>query len=139
MRVLLDTNVVSELRRSGADPRVVQRVTELGPEDTYLSVITVGELVYGVNRLAVGKKRRALEAWILALEQTYASRILPIDAEITHVWGEVTAKCDAKGKPLSPQDGLIAATALRHGLYLMTRNVDDFSETGVRLIDPWTA
>ena len=139
MRVLLDPNVVSEVRLSDADARVVQRVREIQPEDTYLSVITIGELVYGVKRLAAGKKRSALEAWLLTLEQSHASRILMVDSETTHTWGEVTAACEAKGKTMPPQDGLIAATALRHGLHLMTRNVNDFECAGVLLINPWEA
>jgi predicted nucleic acid-binding protein len=139
MRVLLDTNVVSEFRRVSPDPRVVQRVREVRPEDTYLSVITVGELVYGVQRLPAGKKRRALEAWVLALEQSYAPRILAVDSETTHAWGELTATCEAGGKKLPPQDGLIAATALRNGLHLMTRNVKNFESTGVLVINPWEA
>ena len=137
MRVLLDTNVVSEIRRHDANPLVVQRVQAIKPDDTYLSVITVGELVYGVKRLAAGKKRRELEAWVMALQRTYAARILSVDLETAHVWGEVTAICQTKGRPLPTQDGLIAATALRHGLHLMTRNVKDFAPTGVLLINPW--
>jgi len=137
MRVLLDTNVVSEFRRVNPNPRVIQRVRELRPEDAYLSVITVGELVYGAKRLPKGKKRRGLEAWILTLEQAYGSRILTVDSETTHVWGELTATCEAKGRGLPPQDGLIAATALRHGLHLMTRNVADFEGTGVLVMNPW--
>lgn len=62
----------------------------------------------------------------ISLEQSYASRILTVDSETTHAWGEVAAVCEAKGRTLPPQDGLIAASALRHGLHLMTRNVKDF-------------
>jgi predicted nucleic acid-binding protein len=137
MRVLLDTNVVSEFRRVSPNPRVIERVKELRPEDAYLSVITVGELVYGTKRLSPGKRRRALEAWILALERSYASRILAVDSETTHAWGELTAACEAQGKTLPPQDGLIAATALRNGLHLMTRNARDFESTGVLVVNPW--
>lgn len=139
MRVLLDTNVVSELRRSAADPRVIQRVKQITPEDTYISVITIGELVYGAKRLPPSKKRRDLEAWLTSLEQSYASRILIIDSETTHVWGEVVAVTEAQGRTLPLQDGLIAATALRNGLHLMTRNVKDFEGSGVLLINPWEA
>jgi predicted nucleic acid-binding protein len=139
LRVLLDTNVVSELRRSGADARVLQRVRAITPEDVYLSVITIGELAYGIKRLAAGKKRLQLEAWLVSLEQSYASRVLSIDAETTRAWGELTAVAEGNGQTLSPQDGLIAATALRHGLHLMTRNAKDFRGTGVLLINPWEA
>ena len=84
-----------------------------------------------------GKKRRELEAWLIVLEHSYVSRILSVDAETAHTWGEVAAVIRATGRDLQPQDGLIAATALRHGLHLMTRNVKDFEGTGVLLINPW--
>ena len=137
MRVLLDTNVISEIRRPRADARVVQRVRDLQPQDTFMSVITIGELVYGMTRLPAGKKRRELEAWLIALEQSYASRILPVDSETARAWGEIAAAVGANARTLPPQDGLIAATALRHGLHLMTRNTKDFEGTGVLLINPW--
>lgn len=135
--MLLDTNVVSELRRTNAEPRVVQRVRAILPQDTYLSVITIGELVYGVKRLPAGKKRLELEEWLIALERSHASRVLSIDSETTRAWGELTALAADNGQTLSPQDGLIAATALRHGLHLMTRNTRDFPSTGVLLLNPW--
>jgi predicted nucleic acid-binding protein len=139
LSVLVDTNVVSELRRSEADRRVVERVRSFSPNDTYLSVVTIGELAYGIKRLPAGKRRADLDSWLIALEQSYAARVLPVDSETAHVWGELTAAAEARGLKLSPQDGLIAATALRHGLHLATRNIKDFQGTGVLLIDPWEA
>ena len=137
MRVLLDTNVISEIRRATADPLVVGHVRAIGPQDTYLSAITIGELVYGASRLPASARRRDFEAWITSLRQTYAARILGVDVETASTWGELTASREAIGRPLAPQDGLIAATAIRHGLHLMTRNTKDFQATGVQLIDPW--
>lgn len=137
MRVLFDTNVVSEPQQAAPNVRVLQRVRSVLPENSYLSVITVGELAYGVKRLSPGKKQAALEAWLVALEQSYASRILNVDIETTRIWAEITVASEAKGRPLQPQDGLIAATAIRHGLHLMTRNTADFEHTGVLLINPW--
>ena len=106
MRVLLDTNVISELLQPSLDARVVRCVRELGSEDSYLSVIAIGELVYGVKRLAAGLKRTELESWLAALEQRYAARILAIDTETTHIWGEIAAVCAEKGCTLPPQDGV---------------------------------
>ena len=71
------------------------------------------------------------------LEQDYAERILPVDAETARVWGELTAAAQSGGKAVSVSDGLIAATAIRHGLHVMTRNVSDFRDTGAMLINPW--
>ena len=137
MRVLLDTNVLSEIRRSDADPAVVQRIRDISSENAYLSSITIGEIVYGIARLPQSKKRRELEAWLIGIEQTYTGRILPLDAEAAHIWGALAAQCQSTGDPLSVQDAQIAATAIRHGLHVMTRNVGDFEPTGVRLINPW--
>ena len=137
MRVLFETNVVSELRRPTPDARVVRYVQSIPPEDGYLSVITVGELEYGIKRLEPGEKRTSLEAWLGELVQGYASRVLGIDAETARIWGEIAAIRAAAGRPLQPQDGLIAATALRHGLHLVTRNSGDFEQTGVLTVNPW--
>lgn len=137
MRALFDTNVVSETMRSKPDARVVRCVKAVLPEDSYVSVITFGELIYGMKRLSTGTKRSSLEAWLSALEQTYASRILDVDLDTTRIWGELTPACETKGRSLQPQDGLIAATALQHGLHLVTRNTTDFEHTGVLMVNPW--
>lgn len=139
MRALFDTNVVSELKRAAPDARVVRCVRAVLPENSYLSVVTLGELACGAKRLPVGKKRSSLEAWVSALEQGYGSRILGIDIETAHIWGTLAAALEAKGRAIQPQDGLIAATAIRHGLHLVTRNNADFEHTGVLIINPWEA
>ncbi|MBY0313523.1 MAG: type II toxin-antitoxin system VapC family toxin [Phycisphaerales bacterium] len=137
MRLLLDTNVVSEARRVSPDPRVQARISALNDEDTFVSVITVGELAYGIQRLAAGQKRRKLEEWLATLQSMFASRVLAVDVETALIWGEIVASAEGKGRPLRPQDGLIAATAIRHGLHLWTRNVRDFEATGVLVSSPW--
>lgn len=139
MRVLLDTNAVSELRRAAPDPRVVRCVRAVAAEDSFLSVLTIGELVFGVKRLPQGRKRLELEAWLSAIEREYSTRILAVDFETAQIWGEIAAIREAMGRPLSVQDGLIAATAIRNGLHLVTRNVSDFEHTGVLAVDPWSA
>jgi predicted nucleic acid-binding protein len=137
MRVLLDTNVVSEGRRVAPDPRVQDRLKSIGAEDAFVSVVTLGEIAYGIRRLSSGQKRHDLERWLVTFESEYASRILQVDAETAHIWGDITAATESKGRTLRPQDGLIAATALRHGLHLWTRNTSDFEPTGVLLFNPW--
>lgn len=137
MRVLLDTNVVSEGRRVAPDQRVQERLRALRAEDTYVSAITIGELSYGVRRLAVSQKRRDLENWLTTFEREYESRILVVDTETAQIWGDIAAAAEAKGRHLRPQDGLIAATAIRHGLQLWTRNTSDFEATSVTLVNPW--
>jgi toxin FitB len=137
VRILLDTNVISELQRPSASPRVIRRLREFDPSELFISVVTVGEIVKGISSLAAGKKRAAHEAWLAGLEKDFASRFLPIDLETSRIWGEIMAACAAKGKKIPAVDGLIAATATRHGLHLMTRNTKDFLHTGVLLINPW--
>jgi len=137
VRVLLDTCVISELQREKGDARVRARVDAIRSRDLFLSVISVGELTKGVALLARGMKKEALREWLLALEQDYAERILPVDAETARIWGELTATARGRGKTVSACDGIIAATAIRHGVHVMTRNVSDFAETGAMLINPW--
>lgn len=137
MKVLLDTCVLSELRREDGNVAVRRAVESFASSDLYVSVLTFGEIVKGISLLAPGRKKQELEQWLLGLERHYADHILPVDIETGRIWGEITAHARTSGFTLPTADGLIAATALRHGLHLMTRNTSDFSATGVLLINPW--
>jgi toxin FitB len=137
VRTLVDTCVLSEVQRKQGNPLVRQRLEALAVEDIYLSVLTLGELHKGIEKLKATARKKALEAWFDQLVLTARDRILPIDQETAVIWGEVTARAEKKGRPIPAIDALIAATALRHGLYLMTRNIADFEATGVLLINPW--
>ena len=137
MRVLLDTCVLSEIRHPRGAPGVRTAVQEHAGEELFLSVLTPGELAKGIALLEPGRRKRELEAWLSGLHAHYSDRILPIDSETNLIWGEITAAAQSKSRTIPAIDGLIAATALRHGLALMTRNVDDFAPTGVRIINPW--
>lgn len=137
MRVLLDTCVISDLRRPDGDIRVQRRVAEIDPDDMYLSVITLGEVAKGIVRLEDGRRKRELESWLLGLEQQFEERILPVDHEVARIWGELTARAQARGDQVPAGDGLIAATAIRNGLHVMTRNTRDFAATGAFIVDPW--
>ena len=136
MSAILDTCIVSELYDANAEPAVVQRVNELGA-DAYLSVITIGELFRGTQLLEPGRRQRALIRSLRRTEQRFAQRILPIDTEVARVWGRITAETRGVGREVPPLDGLIAATALHHGMTVMTRNVRHFAPTGVEVVDPW--
>jgi len=137
VRILLDTCVISEIQRPKGNAGVRQRVEDTPSKDLFLSVLTVGELVKGISALDAGQRKNGLGRWLLSLEHEYADRILPVDVETTRIWGELTATAQKHGKTISVPDGLIAATAIRHGLHVMTRNVSDFQETGAMLINPW--
>ncbi|GJM45215.1 MAG: ribonuclease VapC [Gemmatimonadota bacterium] len=137
MNVLLDTCVVSEVRRTQGHPRVRERVEAIRSQNLFLSVVTLGEVTKGISLLDDGAQKEALSRWLLMLEQDYAARILPIDVDTSRIWGEITARAQRRGRVVPACDGLIAATAIRHGLHVMTRNTADFQETGAMLINPW--
>lgn len=137
MSFLLDTNVISELRKG---PRCNAGVSswfeEVASEDLYLSVLTLGELRKGIENL----RRRdapaasALEAWLLEVESSHSERILPVDQAVADQWGRFSVP-----DPLPVLDGLLAATAHVHGLTLVTRNLKDVERTGVTCLNPFRA
>jgi predicted nucleic acid-binding protein len=139
VRVLLDTCVFSELRRPQGNPQVRARIDELDPAQLFLSAITVGELAKGIALLPMSARRRELASWLLGIEQGFAEQILAVDTEVARRWGELTAQAQTRGVQIPASDGLIAATALRHGLQVMTRNSRHFAATGAPIIDPWEA
>lgn len=100
-------------------------------------MLTIGELKKGIDKLKASARKKSLAAWFDQLLLAAQDRLLPVDLETAAIWGEVTAKSEKQGRPLPAIDGLIAATALRHGLHLMTRNVAHFELTGALLINPW--
>lgn len=137
MNVLLDTCVLSELNKPQPLQAVCSAIELLQDEQIFLSCITIGEIQKGVDLLPEGKRKTDLRKWLVGLEQNYENRILPITTETTKLWGELTANAQKKGLVLAVADGLIAATAIGHGLKLITRNVKDFEMTGVQLFNPW--
>jgi toxin FitB len=134
---LLDTCVLSELRRPKPHPGVQQAIESFDSSELFVSVISVGEIAKGIALLAESMNRRTLQSWLQNLERHYSGRLLPIDLETSRIWGELAASTQRTGRPISAIDALIAATATRHGLHVMTRNTADFEPTGVLLINPW--
>ena len=131
---LLDTNVLSETRRKQADERVIRFLSSAEQSGLFLSVLTLGELRKGValKGRSDPSAARALGSWVDGLEYSFADRILGVDAAITRLWGELSAQ-----RPRPVVDTLLAATAVVHGLTLVTRNTADVLDTGVTLFDPW--
>jgi predicted nucleic acid-binding protein len=139
VRVLLDACVLSELRHPTGHPSVRRAVEALESDSLFVSVVSIGEIAKGIALLRESKNQRELQAWLQALERYYADRVLPVDLETSHTWGELTAAAQRAGKIVPASDGLIAATARRHGLHVMTRNTAHFAPTGVLLLNPWTS
>ena len=102
-----------------------------------MSAITLGEMNDGIARLPPGKRRKSLETWFEGLLSRYGSRIVPVDAAVAQKWGTLCGALRRGGVATSMADGLIAATALVHGMTLATRNVADFKPFGVPIVDPW--
>ena len=137
MTYLLDTCVVSELVKPGPDETMVAWMARVPDEACHLSVITVGELAKGAARLPPSARRVRLERWIGELISQYGVRIIPVDASVARRWGRLSGELSRKGITTLVGDGLIAATALVHGLKLATRNIADFKPFGVEIVDPW--
>jgi predicted nucleic acid-binding protein len=137
VKYLIDTSVLSELARHQPDQRVLHFIETAVEPELWLSAISIGEITKGIISLPPGKKRAALEDWAQQAERRFGDRILPIGVETARTWGRLCGGLRAKGIQLPTADGLIAATALTHGLYVATRNVNDFEPTGVLLINPW--
>jgi predicted nucleic acid-binding protein len=135
---LLDTNVPSELTRPHPEPSVVQWLEEADDELLHISVVTLGEILKGITTLPESNRRRKLQKWLAeTLRPWFKGRILPVSESVAERWGLIAGKCKLQGRPLKVEDGLIAATALEHGLTMVTRNVKHFQGLGVKVFDPW--
>ena len=135
MKCLVDTNVLSELRKGASANADVRRWWNgVGVEDVYISVIVLGEIRRSVERIRRRDVAQAavLDRWFDQLETTYADKILVIDARVADTWGRLQVP-----NPLPEVDGLLAATAIVHDLVLVTRNIKDMQATGARCLDPF--
>ena len=138
MNYLLDTCVLSDLASRTPNARVVQWMDGIEEARFYLSVIAIGEIRKGIEKLPPSPRRTALLAWLEdQLLVRFGDRLLPIDTATMLRWGELTGGLEQQGRPLPAIDSLLAATALHHGLCLVTRNEADFRGTGVTIVNPW--
>lgn len=136
--IVLDTNVLSELMRAQPEARVVEWLDSQNAAAMALTAITVAEILYGIEHMPDGRRRRAF-ATIAAdmFETEFAGRILPFDSLAATYYAEPTAMRVRAGRPIHLADAQIAAICLRHNATLATRNIKDFDMLGVTLINPW--
>lgn len=135
MSYLVDTNVLSELRRKQPHAQVVAWFTARPRQSLYLSVLTLGEIRKGIERLDDAARQQPLLDWLeVELPNYFLGRLLAVDAHTADRWGRLLGSA---GRPLPAVDSLLAATALQHDLTLVTRNTKDFEGLNLRLVNPW--
>jgi len=133
----VDTNVISELTRPRPTSSVMSWFEDVADEALYLSVLSLGEIRRGVEKLPAGKRKEKLRAWLEhELPDWFGNRVLPIDAGVADQWGRLQREVL---RTLPAIDGLLAATALHHHLRLVTRNVQDFDVPGLETVNPWAS
>ena len=129
--------MLSELVKIAPDRRVLEWIESMRGYDLCVSAMTWGELQRGVARLPESKRRSELRAWLQQLEVNFEDRILAFDSDAAEVWAVMTVEAESRGRPMSAFDSIIAATARAHDCRLVTRNVRDFADAGVDLVNPW--
>ncbi len=138
MRMLLDTCVLSEFISKKPNAGVVRWLQEQDEDCLFISAITRGELQYGVARLPLSQRRERLAQWLASdILDRFDGRVLVIDADVMLRWGTLRAQMEASGRSLPVIDSMVAATALFHDLLVVTRNAQDFADTGVQIVNPW--
>ena len=137
MRYLLDTCVLSELVKSTPDAHVIRWFEARKAHELCISAMTWGELQRGVTRLPESKRRSELTGWLQQLETGFEDRILAFDQPVAKVWADMTVQAETQGKSMAAFGSIIAATASAHDCKLVTRNVRDFVNAGIDVINPW--
>ncbi|OHV06612.1 type II toxin-antitoxin system VapC family toxin [Mycobacterium talmoniae] len=136
--IVLDTNVVSELMRNAAEPAVVRWVDAFDPEDVFLTAVTAAELVYGVARLPMGRRQERLSGQVNALlAEDFADQVLPFDELAAAHYADIVVSRERSGRPISMGDAQTAAICRQWSAGVATRNVADFTDTGIDVINPW--
>jgi predicted nucleic acid-binding protein len=135
VRYLLDTNIISEIRKgSKCDPKVAAWFAGIEEDEVFLSALVLGEIRRGIElaRARTPEKAAALETWLNALVEGYGDRVLPVDWPVAEAWGRMAAK-----RTVSTVDALLAATARVHDLTLVTRNTSDVADLDAALLNPF--
>jgi len=137
-RWLLDTNVISELRRPRADERVVAFIAEQPLESLYISTVTMAEIRFGIELVTDAARRAELTDWLtLKVRPMFGQRVLPVSEEVMLKWRLMVEEGRKTGHTFSQPDLIIAATAAHHGLTVVTRDTSDFERARVACLNPW--
>ena len=138
MNYLLDTCVISELVAKRPSSQVIAWIDSIEERRLHLSVMTLGEIQKGIEKLSDSERKTRLVIWLNEeLPRRFADRIVPIDAKVMLEWGRLTGSLEKKGKPMSVIDSLIATIALHNNFILVTRNEADFENADIEILNPW--
>jgi len=138
MKYLLDTCVIGELIKPQPDKNVVHWLKLQDESQLYLSVLTLGEISKGIEKLNDETRKKKLHLWVEDdLRNRFRGRILPINEQVALIWGQIQGRAEKKGRPMPAIDGLIAATGLAFRMIVLSRNISDMQPSGVALLDPW--
>jgi predicted nucleic acid-binding protein len=138
MKYLLDTCVLSELIKKEPNQKVVKWVSQNEESDLFISVLTIGEIHKGIEKLSESKKKEKLHQWVnYDLKERFKSRIIDFDLETATVWGKTQAHSELSGKGMPAIDGQIVATGISYDLTVVTRNTKDMEISGAALLNPW--
>lgn len=138
MRYLLDTCVISEIIRPNPSIKITKWIKMEDENNFYISVLTIGELHKGIEKLDESRRKEKLHTWVEHdLKERFWKRIIDIDLQTAVVWGKIQGMTERVGKPMPAIDSLIAATGIAHHLTVVSRNTSDMKESGVTLLNPW--
>lgn len=137
MKNLLDTCVIAEYQKPAPDTKVISWLSSQIEESLFLSVLTIGEIEKGIAKLPASKRKNNLEAFLESLVTRFDRRILPLDTQTLRRWGRLIGSLEKKGRILPIVDSLLTATALEYDLTIITRNTNDFTVSGARVLNVW--
>jgi len=138
MKYLLDTCVVSELIKKNPNKQVVKWISGTTETNLFISVLTIGELHKGIEKLPESRKKEKLHKWVNCdLKERFKNRIFNFDLQTATIWGKIQARSESAGKAMPAIDGMIAATGIANDLIIVTRNTSDTKISGASLLDPW--
>ena len=138
MKFLLDTCVISEIIRPKPSRKVIKWIKSEEEGNLFISVLTLGGLHKGIEKLPESKRKEELHNWVENdLKERFLNRIIDIDMRVAMMWGKIQGMAERAGRSMPAIDSLIAATGLIHHLTVVTRNISDMKESGVALLDPW--